>query len=223
MAYVPNPDDASQPTGSVSAQTAAAEFRALKQKLNNLQGITVTWNPADASDNIALSGGNLVTAPVAALSPVAFASVRANVAKSTGKWYFEVTFTGNVGVTVGIATLNANLETGAGAEIYSWALASGTGDFLRGSAVLGNIGGAVAAGSTVGIGFNPDTGDIYINSSYGQLLLPAVAGVAGSDLYPIIGSRHCDSKLADFDTRKSLGQSYLLGVAKGKSFCSSLC
>lgn len=36
MAYVPNPDDATQPTGAVVAQTAAAEFRALKGKVNSL-------------------------------------------------------------------------------------------------------------------------------------------------------------------------------------------
>jgi hypothetical protein len=36
MTYVPNPDDATQPTGAVAAQTAAAEFRALKGKVNSL-------------------------------------------------------------------------------------------------------------------------------------------------------------------------------------------
>lgn len=36
MAYVPNPDDASQPVESVVAETCAAEFRALKAKVNTL-------------------------------------------------------------------------------------------------------------------------------------------------------------------------------------------
>lgn len=34
--YIPNPDDATQPTEDKIAQTAAAEFRALKNKVNNL-------------------------------------------------------------------------------------------------------------------------------------------------------------------------------------------
>jgi hypothetical protein len=34
--YVPNPDDATQPTDPIIAETAAAEFRALKAKVNNL-------------------------------------------------------------------------------------------------------------------------------------------------------------------------------------------
>lgn len=36
MAYIPDPTDSSQPVGSVKAQTAAAEFRALKAYLNGI-------------------------------------------------------------------------------------------------------------------------------------------------------------------------------------------
>lgn len=36
MTYIPNPDDATQPTDGEDASTAAAEFRALKAKVNNL-------------------------------------------------------------------------------------------------------------------------------------------------------------------------------------------
>lgn len=36
MAYTPNPTDATQPVGTVKAQTAAAEFRAIKAYLNGL-------------------------------------------------------------------------------------------------------------------------------------------------------------------------------------------
>lgn len=43
MAYIPDPTDASQPTGDVKAQTAAAEFRAIKAYLN---GIVAAGLPA---------------------------------------------------------------------------------------------------------------------------------------------------------------------------------
>lgn len=36
--YVPNPDDATQPTDAIIAETAQAEFRAIKAKLNNVAG-----------------------------------------------------------------------------------------------------------------------------------------------------------------------------------------
>lgn len=36
MAYIPDPTDASQPVGSVKAQTAAAEFRAIKAYLGSI-------------------------------------------------------------------------------------------------------------------------------------------------------------------------------------------
>lgn len=49
MAYIPNPDDATQPTGNVVAQTAAAEFRALKGKVNGIQAATGTKIPARQS------------------------------------------------------------------------------------------------------------------------------------------------------------------------------
>lgn len=199
MSYVPNASDATQPLGTVLARTAAEEFRALKTKINNLQGIAVTWNPADASSNIELSGGNLVTAPATTLSSTSFASCRGTVVKNSGKWYYEVTFTGNAGATVGVATVNANLETGAGVEVYSWALATGTGNLYHAGAIVGNIGGPVAAGSTVGFGYNASTGDIYINSSYGQALFVAVAGLAGASVYPIISVTYLtDPVIANF-------------------------
>lgn len=36
MAYTPNPTDATQPVGTVKAQAAAAEFRAIKAYLNSI-------------------------------------------------------------------------------------------------------------------------------------------------------------------------------------------
>lgn len=36
MAYIPDPTDASQPTGTVFASTAAAEFRAIKAYLGSI-------------------------------------------------------------------------------------------------------------------------------------------------------------------------------------------
>lgn len=67
MAYVPNPDDATQPTDAVVAETAQAEFRALKGKVNTIQSATgskvtvrntVLWGPllSGLPSDIILSG-----------------------------------------------------------------------------------------------------------------------------------------------------------------------
>lgn len=48
--------------------------------------MTVTWNSADKSSNISLSNGDLTITNIAATT---WAAVRANVSKSSGKWYFE--------------------------------------------------------------------------------------------------------------------------------------
>lgn len=68
MAYVPNPADVTQPTDAVAAETAQAEFRAIKQALLNLsigtggklaKRQTVLTGPIDTSGNaapIAISG-----------------------------------------------------------------------------------------------------------------------------------------------------------------------
>jgi|ERR1035437_4016621 hypothetical protein len=53
-----------------------------------------TWNPSDKGSNISLSGGNL-----SAAGATAYNSVRATLAHSTGKWYWENKITANSGNT----------------------------------------------------------------------------------------------------------------------------
>lgn len=200
MAYVPNPNDATQPLGSVAAQTAAAEFRALKAKVNNLQGTAVTWNPADASSTIGLSGGNLITTSSAFLSPTAFASVRGTTVKNTGSWYYEVTFTDTPGATVGLATINSDLSVGAGNDIFSWGLATVNGSLYNAGAILGTIAAPIAATNTVGIGYNLDTGNFTIISPAGTTVI-AAAGIIGLSVYPIISISYLTAPVvANFGT-----------------------
>ena len=186
MAYIPDPNNADQPTEQQIAKSTAAEFRALKGKVNALQGVTVNWNPADASTGIVLSGGNLITTPAASLSATSFASTRATTVKSTGKWYYEITLSAILGVTVGLATINANLETGAGAEVFSWAFVPSTGQLLHNGVVVGTTGVPLGAGATVGFAFDLATGDVRIVWSGGAANFLAVAGLAGATVYPII-------------------------------------
>lgn len=61
MAYIPDPTDLTQPTDSVLAETAQAEFRALKAYIAVLTGLN-TGAPLPASEN-AIIGGDFSTNP----------------------------------------------------------------------------------------------------------------------------------------------------------------
>ena len=193
MAYVPNPNDVTQPTGAVAARTAAEEFRALKQKVNDLQGVAVTWNPADASSNIALSGGNLITSPAASLPSTGFAGVRSTFTRDIGG-YFEVQFLGVGGAAVGLGTIRADLAINAGGESQSWGVLTGTGDIYHGGSVIGNIGGPLGPFSVLGIAFSSG-GDLLIRSSYGDTLFSAGLGyLPDVAIYPMISQTYLSSE-----------------------------
>ena len=48
MSYTPDPTDITQPTDATSAETAQAEFRALKVYLQGLANRIQIWNPTDS-------------------------------------------------------------------------------------------------------------------------------------------------------------------------------
>lgn len=73
MAYIPDPLDASQPTGDVKASTAAAEFRALKARTNAL-----------SVGNTAVAAAAAVSASAAAASALAAQQLVASVAATFG-------------------------------------------------------------------------------------------------------------------------------------------
>lgn len=185
MAYVPNPIDITQPTGSVDASTAAAEFRALKEYIASLTGLPVTWNPSDKSALLTLSGGNLVTTPAATLSATAFASVRGTIGKNSGKWYYEVTASGAAGASVGLGTTQTNLETAAGVEVYSIGLLTGTGEVIYNGAVVHTFPDPLFPGETAGVGYDLATGDITFSVPSG-IQTVNVPAFAGATLYPLI-------------------------------------
>jgi hypothetical protein len=80
----------------------------------------VTWNPSDKNANITLSGGNLVASESGSNPNVA---VRATLARSTGKYYFEATLTGRDS-TLGIIVAGSSLAIRVGNTIDDWAFAN---------------------------------------------------------------------------------------------------
>jgi hypothetical protein len=107
-----------------------------------------TWNPADKSANITLSGGNLVSTNATSGS---FGSVRATEFKNSGKWYCELTVTqkGDAGSDVPILGISNSSFAVTGGNYDSsadiWAYKAN---------------GAKVNGGVSGYGASFDTGDV---------------------------------------------------------------
>lgn len=203
MAYIPDPDDTTQPTGSVSARTAAEEFRAIKGKLAEIQGALIQWNSQDISSYLSLLGGNLILTSEAGL-PAAppYQYVRANTGKSSGKWYFELTFTAITGnVRFGVASAFSPIESGnIGGDFYSVGVSTTNKYLYNNGSGAPFFADTISNGDTLGIGFDLDTGVFSIVKgartytavaalSSGFIFFPAItADAAGTTIIANFGA-----------------------------------
>lgn len=136
-----------------------------------------TWNSADKSPDVTLSGGNLTIDSASASNE----GVRATIGKSSGKWYWEVTIVdrdfGYVGVAAASETLD-NRYIGQGANGWSY----------RSDAVKLNNASATAYGATfvdgdvIGVALDLDAGSIVFYKN-GVSQGTAFTGLSGT-LYP---------------------------------------
>lgn len=109
-------------------------------------GAGTTWNPSDKSENITLSGGNLI-----ATAPSVAGSVRSTTSKSSGKSAFEVVMTSLTGAcSFGVATSLSSLSKAIGFTAESIGWYSATGDIRFNSSVLASAS-AIAQGNVIGI------------------------------------------------------------------------
>jgi hypothetical protein len=139
--------------------------------------VPVTWNPADKSASVSLSGGNLVMSATAG----GYHAARATAGKSSGKWYWEVTSgnsDGQWGVGIGSSgqTLDPNggLSNLEGSRVYLGA---------NGNKYTPEVGyGAATFLGLIGVKLDMDSGTLELllnNVSMGVL----VSGLVGT-FYP---------------------------------------
>lgn len=138
-----------------------------------------TWNPSDKHAEITLSGGNLVA--TGSTTPTNSA-VRANIGKSSGKWYWEVRVnTLGTGVAPGIGSSTQNLNAAGafnnleGLRVYY----SGNGNIYLPNT---GFGATFGAGDVVGCALDMDTGDFKVYKN-GSLQGTVVTGLSGT-IYP---------------------------------------
>jgi hypothetical protein len=144
-----------------------ARLHAIRFNLNEAQvedasfvpppDIDFTWNSADKHSDVTLSNADL-TCTASNLGRM----VRGTVGKSTGKWYFEVTFvTSATWTTAGISLSSASLATLGGA----------TGVYVIGPAHTyspagsDSHGSTISAGGVAGIAVDFDAGKIWFSSN----------------------------------------------------------
>ena len=137
----------------------AIEFRIGGVPADFPEPITLSWNPADKHADIVLSNSDLT----AAHSVAAFRMVRANVSKSTGKWYFEVTFDTLVNFgTVGLANATQSLADFVGGSANSWSTgSSGPSQTYYNGSSTSVAPYAIASGDRVDVAWDADAGKVW--------------------------------------------------------------
>jgi hypothetical protein len=125
-----------------------------------------TWNPADKSATITLSGGNLTAAVTTNVSQ----SVRSTTSKNAGTVYVELTansVNGDFAVGIANATEALNISAGIGGDANAlgfYPVSPPQFTFINGVALNGGTA-ASSAGEVIGMAINFTAGKIFIQTS----------------------------------------------------------
>jgi len=148
-----------------------------------VRGNYCTWNPLDNS--LTLANGNLDTSRATA----SWASCRATVGMTSGKWYWEISGTGTYnssnGPLIGISKASASLSTYPGGDANGWGYYSANG--LKYTSTTGSSYGSTWTGTDViGVAFDADNGTLTFyknNTNQGT----AFTGLTSGPYFPAMG------------------------------------
>src|ERR1700733_2954875 len=120
--------------------------------------MSTTWDPTTIA-SVTLSGGNLVATGTGGSSPNQGACAPSSAGKTSGKWYFEVTFTnasgGNYGSGIGTT---ASTYTGMGNNATTGSEVFVSGAIYTNGAYTGLTLGGRSSGDVIGIAVDLDNG-----------------------------------------------------------------
>lgn len=213
MVYVPNPDDFTQPTDGILAETAQAEFRGIKGKLSALLSNLAVWNINDKAPDLSLTGGNLIASNATGVALAGTECVRATIPISvTNANYFEITIVKSssptitpiyIGVMPILGSLTAIIGTtiNTGISINNGGILSPPDSSNGNFTVMLNF---FSDGDTIGITTDPLNGLIYFTingASIGFISVPLSLFTSGLGIYPFVGMQgEGNSVLANFGT-----------------------
>lgn len=180
--YVVDPANATTPLDSNVARQGAEEFRALKAYVQSLLRNIISWNSADTSPSILLTGLNLIATKNNI--DVLYHAARGNTPLKIGKIYWEITINslGAILPIFGIGTINATLENYIGFDTFGYGYGGSLGNKFN-AGVSTAFGAAFVANDTLGFALDLTVPQIQIfknNVSQGTIALPA-----GQTWYPM--------------------------------------
>lgn len=153
--------------------------------------VYATWNPSDKSANIALSGGNLTATQSATTTGLA----RSTIGKSSGKWYWEITWSsGNNSLIPGIAKSTAATTDYPGQSADGWGYISLNGNLANAGGVIA-YGASYPTGTVVGCALDMDAGTFtFYKNNVSQGV--AVSSLSGTVYAAIGGSSAAGSRVS---------------------------
>lgn len=148
--------------------------------VNNLPaGTKCSFSPEDQK-NFTLSNSNRT----AAYNTVGWNTCRGNIGKSTGKWYFEVTYTTLANILLGVSTLTADTLTYLGADSFGWGMNS-DGTKFNSPTAGGAYGAAPAQGDVLGVKVDLDNHTISIVDNAGNDMGVMFSNLSG-EVFPTV-------------------------------------
>lgn len=123
-----------------------------------------SWNSNDSGANITLSNNNL---SIGRSTDATFSGIRSTLGKSSGKWYWEYTYTTSAGSNwpvVGVANSSQALNDNVGNSTNSWGYYASTGGKIYND-IETAYGNSFAQGDKIGIALDMDTGKVWFSKN----------------------------------------------------------
>lgn len=119
-----------------------------------------TLNPSDKGANISLSNGNKTGTLT---TTDGYQTVRSTISVTSGKWYWEVVFTGVNAALFGIANASATLTNFVGSDANGWAYFVSAQKYNNGTGTA--YGATWASGDVIGVALDMDGGTLIFNKN----------------------------------------------------------
>ena len=136
------------------------------------------WNSADKSSGITLSNGDATIYNAAG----GWQAVRANIGKSTGKWYWEIRVDSSGNAMLGVGSLNVGLLSPLGSTVEGWGYFGSNGSLYHGAAMSPYGAPFYTVGDIIGVKLDLDAGTLEF--TYNNVPQGLITGITGT-MYPM--------------------------------------
>ena len=150
---------------------------------NSGRGNYCVLNPLSTYGANTFSNANLNVTVTNGTSNVAIGSI----ATSSGKWYWEVTFTSGSNGEIGVSDASAAISSSSWVSANGWTYYSGTGKKANNN-VETIYGAAYTTGDVIGVALDVDSGTLEFYKNGTSQGVAFSTGLAGKTLVPMVGN-----------------------------------